>query len=118
MAVISNKKGELKLAGNKIICEKNNVDYIGIRMAMCKGARTKEEVKQIAGVCLECEGCKSELTQILESVCGCNNTSLKSVIEAINNGAGTVEEIGQKTGAGVICGRCTVLIENIIELGR
>ena len=38
------------LAGNRIVCEKNNVDYITVRKAMSQGARTKEEMKETAGV--------------------------------------------------------------------
>ena len=106
------------LAGNRIICEKNNVDYIAVRKAMCQDARTKEEVKEIAGVCLECDSCKSELDQILSSVCGCKNVSLEAVVDAVKHGAETVDEVGKITGAGIDCGRCKVLVENVINLGR
>ena len=106
------------MAGNRIVCEKNNVDYITVRKAMCQDARTKEEVKEIAGVCLECDSCKSELDQILGSVCGCENVSLEAVVSAVKNGAATVDEVGQMTGAGTDCGRCKILIENVIKLGR
>lgn len=39
------------MAQNKIICTKNNVDYISIRKAMIAGARTADEVAKLAGVC-------------------------------------------------------------------
>jgi bacterioferritin-associated ferredoxin len=109
-----------KMAENKIICTKNNIDYITIRKAMCVGARTVDEVVEKAGVCAICEGCKAELGKILASVCGCMEVSLKEVVDAVKNGADTVEKVAQitKAGTGDGCGRCKVLIENIIELGR
>lgn len=108
------------MAGNRTICTENNVDYITIRKAMCGGARTVEDLVQKTGVCTECEGCKSELENILSSVCGCKKVSLKTVVEAVKNGADTVEKVGEVTGAGTgeDCGRCKALISNIIELGR
>jgi len=108
------------MAGNKMICTTNNVDYSTIRKAMCQGTRTVEELVEKTGVCTTCEGCKIELDQILSSVCGCKGVSLKAVINAIKNGADTVEKVGEVTGAGTEkdCGRCKLLIANIIELGR
>ena len=106
------------MAGNRIICETNNVEYITIRKAMSNDARTKEELKEMTGVCLECEGCKSELDGILSSVCGCKNVSLEAVVNAVKEGAKTVEEVGSKTEAGLDCGRCSILIENVIKIGR
>ncbi|WP_346877195.1 (2Fe-2S)-binding protein [Clostridium sp. UBA5712] len=49
---------------------------------------------------LFCEGCKSELEQILSSVCGCKGVSLKTVVGAVKNGANTVEKVGEITGTG------------------
>jgi len=108
------------MAANRIICEKNNVEYITIRRAMCADARTKEELKEKAGVCLECAGCVENLDWILASVCGCKSVSLADVVAAVRNGADTVEKVGEATGAGTgeNCGRCKVLIENVIKLGR
>lgn len=103
-----------------MICTTNNVDYSTIRKAMCEGVRTVEELVKKTGVCTICEGCKSEIEQILSSVCGCKEVSLNTVIEAIKNGADTVEKVGEATGAGTEedCGRCKALIANVIELGR
>jgi NAD(P)H-nitrite reductase large subunit len=108
------------MAGNRMICTTNNVDYSTIRKAMTEGARTIDELKEATGVCTTCEGCKSELEGILTSVCGCKEVSLKTVIDAVKNGADTVEKVGKVTGAGTgeDCGRCQGLIKNIIELGR
>lgn len=108
------------MAGNKMICTTNNVDYLTIRKAMCQGVRTVEELVEKTGVCTICEGCKSEIEQILSSVCGCKGVSLRTVVDAVKNGANTVEKVGEITGAGTGegCGRCKVLIANIIELGR
>ena len=108
------------MAGNRIICKKNNIDYITVRKAMCNGARTKEELTSMIEVCLECDGCKKEIDGILSSVCGCKGVSLKAVVEAVKNGADTIEKVGETTGAGTgeNCGRCKVLIANIIKLGR
>lgn len=114
------------MAKNRIICSKNNVDYLSIRKAMTSGARTIDELVKLAGVCTECEGCKSELNDILSSVCGCKNVSLEAVVNAVKNGADTVEKVGEVTGAGTgineetgeECGKCKGLIQNIIDLGR
>lgn len=106
------------MAGNRIICTTSNVDYITIRKAMCNGVRMMDELVEETGVCTTCEGCKSELDKILESVCGCKNVSLKAVIDAVKNGADTVEKVGEVTGAGTDCGRCKALVSNIIELGK
>ncbi|MBE6068344.1 MAG: (2Fe-2S)-binding protein [Clostridium lundense] len=108
------------MAGNKMICSTNNVDYSTIRKAMCEGARTIEDLVEKTGVCTACEGCKDELHKILSSVCGCKEVSLKTVIDAVKNGANTVEKVGEVTGAGTgeDCGRCKPLIANIIKLGR
>jgi len=71
------------MAGNRIICTKNNVEYLTIRKAMCAGARTKEEIREMTNACItECEGCKSEIDGILTSVCGCMKVSLKQVVDA------------------------------------
>ena len=101
-----------------MICTSNNVDYSTIRKAMCAGARTVDELKEMAGVCSTCEGCKSELDKILNSVCGCLNISLRDVVEAVKKGADTVEKVAEITRAGTDCGRCKALVKNIIELGR
>jgi len=114
------------MAGNRMICTKNNVDYLTIRKAMTAGARTKEEIAEATGVCTVCEGCKSELDDILSSVCGCKKVSLETVVNAVKDGANTVEKVGEITGAGTgvdevtgeECGKCKGLIQNIIELGR
>jgi bacterioferritin-associated ferredoxin len=108
------------MAENRTICTKNNIDYISIRMAMAKGARTVEDLVEMVGICAECEGCKAEIEGILSSVCGCKNVSLAEVVNAVKNGADTVDKVGEVTGAGTgeDCGKCKVLIQNIIELGR
>jgi len=106
------------MAGNRVICEKNNVDYIAIRTAMCSGARTIDELKTGASVCGECAGCKANLDQILGSVCGCKQVSLQAVVDAVKGGANTVQKVGEVTQAGTGCGRCQGLIENVIALGR
>lgn len=106
------------MSKNKIICTTNNVEYLTIRKAMCKGARTIEELVEMTGVCTECEGCKKELNRILTSVCGCRNISLKDIVDAVKNGANTIEKVGEVTGAGTTCGVCKMLIENIVEFGR
>ncbi len=108
------------MAENRIICTKNNIDYISIRMAMATGARTVEELVEMAGICAECESCKAEIDGILSSVCGCKKVSLADVVNAVRNGADTVDKVGEITGAGTgeDCGKCKVLIQNIIEVGR
>lgn len=114
------------MAGNRVICTKNNVDYITIRKAMTSGARTIEEIADSIGACTVCEGCKAELENILTSVCGCKKVSLETVVNAVKAGANTVEKVGEITGAGTgiddvtgeECGKCKGLIQNIIDLGR
>jgi NAD(P)H-nitrite reductase large subunit len=106
------------MAGNRIICSTNNVDYISIRKAMCQDARTKEEIQKITDICLGCAGCQKELDNILTSICGCLNVSLKTVVNAVNDGAETIEKVTEQTGAGSDCERCKILIENIIKIKR
>lgn len=114
------------MAKNRIICTQNEVDYLSIRKAMTAGARTEAEVADQTGVCLECEGCKSELPGILSSVCGCKGVSLEAVVNAVKCGADTVEKVGVVTGAGTgvdevtgeECGKCKGLVQNIIDLER
>jgi len=108
------------MAKNIMICTTNEVDYISVRKAMIAGARTKAEVKEMTGACLECESCGAHLDWILASVCGCKEVSLKTVVDAVKSGANTIEEVVAETkaGSGEDCGRCQALIANIIELGR
>lgn len=114
------------MAKNRVICIKNKIDYLSIRKAMSSNARTVDDLIQSADVCGECEGCKSELGDILSSVCGCKNVSLEAVVKAVKNGADTVEKVGEVTGAGTgineetgeECGKCKILIQNVIDLGR
>ena len=108
------------MAEDKLICTRNNVYYSTTRKAMVQGARTIDEMIEIAGVCNACDGCNANLEGILSSVCGCENVSLKAVVDAVKDGADTVEKVGivTKAGTGEGCGRCQVLIQNIIELGR
>ncbi len=106
------------MAGNKMICHCKQVNYIDIRMAMVKGARTLDEIKEMTGAATACGRCAGEIEKILKSVCGCKNVSLEDVVNAVNNGADTTEKVAEVTGAGSACGRCKVLVENIIELKR
>lgn len=106
------------MAGERVICSRNDVGYIAIRMAMVGGARTVAELKDKAGVCGECEGCKENLEAILASVCSCKTVSLQSVLDAVNAGADTVEKVGEMSQAGTGCGRCQPLIANVIAQGR
>ena len=106
------------MAGDKVICTTNDVKYSTIRKAMCGGVRTQDELVEATGVCTTCEGCESELDNILTSVCGCKGTSLEEVVSAVKDGANTVDKVMETTGAGTDCGRCKALIENVIEIGR
>ena len=108
------------MAEDRLICTTNNIYYSTPRKAMVQGARTIEEMIELAGVCNACEGCKDNLEGILSSVCGCMEVSLKDVVDSVKNGADTVEKVGiiTKAGTGEGCGRCQVLIQNIIDLGR
>ena len=108
------------MAGNRVVCTTNNVEYISIRKAMIQGVRTKEELEKAVNTCGTCPGCVENLGWILTSVCGCQKVSLQTVVEVVENGATSVEEVGELTGAGTTegCGRCKPLIQNIIDLGR
>lgn len=108
------------MAGNRVICTANGVEYLAIRQAMCSGARTVEELIEKAGVCGECDGCRENLGWILSSVCGCKKVSLQTVVDAVKAGADTVEKVMAATGAGTgeNCGKCQKLIQNVIDLGR
>lgn len=108
------------MAEDRIICKTNNIYYSTIRKSMVQGARTIDEIIEMAGVCNNCEGCDANLEGILSSVCGCMKVSLKDVVDAVKGGADTVEKVGviTKAGTGEDCGRCQALIQNIIELER
>ena len=106
------------MAGNKVICHCKNVTYVDIRMAMIKGARTLEEIKEMTGAATGCGRCAGEIEKILASVCGCKNVSLEDVVNSVKNGAETVERVGEETGAGTCCGRCKGLIQNVIDIKR
>lgn len=106
------------MAGNKIICNCKQVNYLDIRMAMVKGARTLDEIKEMTGAATGCGQCAGEIEKILASVCGCNNVSLEDVVKAVKDGASTVDEVAQITGAGAACGRCKVLVQNVIDLKK
>lgn len=105
---------------NFIVCDKNNVSYLDIRMAMVKGLRTIDEIQTAVNVCVECKGCETSLEWILSTVCRCRAVPLKAVVDAVQNGADTVEKVGEvvKAGTDLACGKCKILIENIISLGR
>lgn len=106
------------MAGNKIICNCKQVSYLDIRMAMIKGARTLNEIKEMTGAATGCGRCAGEIEKILSSVCGCNNVSLEDVVNAVKNGASTVDDVAQATKAGASCGRCKALVQNVIDLKR
>ena len=108
------------MAEDRIICNTNKVYYSTIRKAMVQGARSMDEIIEMAGVCNTCESCKAELEGILSSVCGCKEVSLNTVLDAVKGGADTVEKVGIITKAGTEedCGRCQALIQNIIDIGR
>lgn len=109
------------MAGNRIICDCKDIDYLTIRKAMCNGARTLEQIKDMTGAmtgdCGNCHSCIEEINKILLSVCGCRGVSLAEVVSAVKNGATTVDEVALKTGAGADCTRCQALVQNIIDLG-
>ena len=106
------------MAGNKMICHCNQVDYITIRKAMIQGARTIEEIQEMTGAGTRCGRCLSDVERILASVCGCKGVSLESVVNAVKDGADTVEKVGEVTGAGTSCGRCKALVQNVIDLKK
>ena len=105
---------------NFIVCNKNDVSYLDIRMAMVKGLRTVDEIKEATNVCTECIGCETSLEWILSTVCRCRAVPLKAVVDAVKNGADTVEKVGEmvKAGTDPTCGKCKILIENILATGR
>ncbi len=109
------------MAGNRIICSCKDVDYLTIRKAMCKGARTFEQIQEMTGAatgdCGDCNDCVAAINQILTSVCSCRGVSLADVVAAVKGGATTAYDVEMATGAGADCGRCKALVENIIELG-
>ena len=106
------------MAGNKMICHCNQVDYITIRKAMIQGARTVDEIQEMTDAGTMCGRCISDVEKILASVCGCKGVSLESVVNAVKEGADTVEKVGEVTGAGTSCGRCKALVQNVIDLKK
>ena len=105
---------------NFTVCDKNDVQYMDIRMAQVKGHRTIDEIKAAANVCGECNGCSVHLEWILSTVCRCRAVPHDAVVKAVKNGADTIEKVGEMTKAGTDpdCGKCKILIANIIETGR
>ncbi|MCL2461101.1 MAG: (2Fe-2S)-binding protein [Defluviitaleaceae bacterium] len=106
------------MAGNHIVCNCRQVDYLTIRKAMIAGARTLQEIKEMTGASTVCGQCAGEIREILASVCGCKHVSLAEVVAAVENGADTVEKVGEATGAGTDCGKCKALVQNVIDMGR
>lgn len=103
------------MSGDRIICRCKNVSYVDIRKAMIAGARTLNEIKEIAGASTGCGRCAEEVEKILASVCGCKNISLEFVVNAVRDGADTTEKVAEITGAGSGCGRCKALVQNVID---
>ena len=105
---------------NFIVCDKNEISYLDIRMGMVKGLRTIDEIKEATNVCTQCNGCKTSLEWILSTVCRCRAVPLEAVVNAVRNGADTVEKVGDaiKAGTDPACGKCKILIENIISIGK
>ena len=84
---------------------------------MSRGARTRQDLVKMLGICNECDNCRDKVDAILMMACKCKNVSMQQVILAIRNGADTVEKIEKETGAGSKCGKCKKLLQNMIELG-
>lgn len=93
-------------------------DYIKVRHAMVKGARTLEDIKNTTDIVIETEEIANEIERMLKVVCTCNKVSLDEVLTAVKNGADTVEKIGDVTKAGTTCGRCKAILGNVLEIGR
>ena len=104
--------------GNKILCHCRQVSYKDIKIAMTKGARTLDDIKEMTGAGTGCGRCTEEIERVLKSVCKCKKVSLEEVVNAVNSGADTIKKVEEVTGAGSPCGKCKRLIENIIELKR
>jgi len=51
------------MAGNSIICQKNNVDYLSIFKALCTGIRTQDELQVALPVCGTTLAARRTLTQ-------------------------------------------------------
>lgn len=93
-------------------------EYIKVRHAMVKGARTLEDIKNNTDIVIETDEVANEISKILKTVCTCNKVSLEEVLTAVKNGADTVEKIGDATKAGTSCGRCKTILGNVLEIGR
>ena len=104
--------------GNRILCHCKQVTYKDVRIAMVKGARTLEDIKEMTGAGTGCKRCCEEIERVLKSACKCQKVSLEDVVAAVRNGADTVEKVEEVTGAGSPCGKCKRLIESVIELKR
>jgi bacterioferritin-associated ferredoxin len=94
------------MAGNRIVCTTNNIEYLSLRKAQIGDARTIDELKAATGVCGECETCQNELAFVTTMVFSCVQATIAGVLTAIQNGANMVEKIGEATGAGKVCGKC------------
>lgn len=100
---------------NKVLCEKNNVTYGDIRIAMAEGAQNIEDIKEMTAACCEEDCCKKDIEMALNMICNCNRVTRAKILEVIKKGAKTVDKIGQYTAAGTSCGKCKVIISKMIE---
>ena len=91
--------------------------YIQIKRAQSRGARTLDEVKEIAGISINSEEEKHVL-HVLTMACGCHKLSVDDVLKAIDNGADTMEKLVEATSIGVCCNKCTPIAKNILETRR
>lgn len=54
------------MAGDRVICQTNQINYSTIRKAMIQGARSVDEIIDMAGVCNTCQGCQALIQNIIE----------------------------------------------------
>ena len=91
-------------------------EYIEIRHAQAKGARTIDDILKMTSIQADTPEKMKEIEDVPNLPCTCKKVSVEEVAIAVQNGADTVEKIQELTEAGTVCGRCIPILENILEL--
>lgn len=88
-----------------------------IKEAMYKGARTRQDLVDMLGICNECDSCRDKVDDVLNMACKCKKVTMQDVRMAMKDGANTVDKIMKKTGAGTKCKKCIKLLDNMVKQG-
>ncbi len=93
-------------------------EYIEIRHAQAKGARTIDDILKMTTIQADTPEKMREIEDVLRVACRCKNVLVEEVAVAVQNGADSVEKIKELTEAGTACGRCVSILEDILKRGH